>query len=270
MRKILRFLVAGTIAGLFLTGAVGYVGMKRTERQQAGVDRSGTYTLQALLRDEGYSVDRNLRSWNLTNRMALRAYLTDWELPAEMADSRDRQSSDLRAYLERRHDETRPQYLATIGQSCRVWIQRPRPASVAVWDGACVNGYAEGLGILTTRHRHYGEWVSETFEGQMRRGRADGVGVTVSSLGYRYEGDYRDNLFHGEGRLKFDHGGRYEGEFRSGLPNGQGRYAARDQRVAGKWHRGCYTDGKRQTAVLNTDDGCGFTRGSIVWSALFE
>ncbi len=270
MLWFLRQVLIGVICGAWLVLAIGIVGVKRTQRLESGLNRDGTITLQATLRDEGYDVGRNLRDWTDEGRAALAAYAVDWELDTAPVATGDPMTPELIARIRRTHPQTRAQFAETDRPDCRVWLERPEPKGEAVWDGACSAGYANGVGTLTIEHRHRNQPVISTYEGQLIDGKSDGVGIARNWRGYRYEGDFRNGVFHGSGIIGFDDGRGFEGRFKNGLPDGLGTFSTAGGERSGAWSRGCLEDQTGRARVLNTADGCGYTRGAFVWSVLFD
>ena len=64
--------------------------------------------------------------------------------------------------------------------------------------------------------------------------------VLTSADGYRYEGEWRDNLKHGRGKCVFPNGDEYEGEFELDKAAGQGVFT----RPNGNRYEGSYRDDK--------------------------
>ena len=85
------------------------------------------------------------------------------------------------------------------------------------------------------------EWSNgDSYEGTLLAGMRSGQGVFVSkSGGFRYEGEWQNNLQNGRGKTTFEDGDIYEGEMRDGAFHGQGTYLARNgSRYEGEWQRG--------------------------------
>ena len=55
-----------------------------------------------------------------------------------------------------------------------------------------------------------------TYEGEVKKGKADGIGVFTFSDGSTYEGKVSKNRIHGKGKYTDAQGKVYEGKFRSG------------------------------------------------------
>lgn len=109
------------------------------------------------------------------------------------------------------------------------------PALQGRYEGACLNGLAQGLGEAvgaTTRYR--GDFVA---------GRKHGQGVQSWTSGDRYEGGFANDLREGVGEYVWGRGSewagqRYKGEYRADLRHGQGSYRWPDGRqLSGRWIR---------------------------------
>src|SRR5258708_39798053 len=80
----------------------------------------------------------------------------------------------------------RPTLIADPKTGCQVWNLYPDPDDSIRWSGACVNGLAEGPGVL--------QWIVNgreevRYEGEYRNGKENGRGVTTWAHGSRYEGE---------------------------------------------------------------------------------
>jgi hypothetical protein len=149
-----------------------------------------------------------------------------------------------------------PGWLVDSRTGCWVWDPDPRPNETATWSGGCdTYGRATGRGIL--------EWQVEgkvsQYEGDLRRGRANGHGVYISLNGSRLDGEWRDdkanghgimtyangdlydggwsdNRRNGHGVMTFGNGARYEGDWRDDQKNGHGAMTFADgYRFDGEW-----------------------------------
>ncbi|WP_319240487.1 hypothetical protein [uncultured Propionivibrio sp.] len=100
------------------------------------------------------------------------------------------------------------------------------------------------------------EWRNgDSYEGALAAGLRTGTGSFVSKDGgFRYEGDWRENVQSGRGTTRFDDGDVYEGDMAGGLFHGEGVYRSKDGwRYEGEWKNGVkdgqgrltYTDGSR-------------------------
>ena len=130
-------------------------------------------------------------------------------------------------------DLSRPMWLTTRNQPCKVWDATPEPGETVTWSGNCVDGKVSGKGR------------------QVWRGR-EGVSV--------YEGEMRSGKLHGRGTYAWSSGGRFEGMWREGKAHGYGTYTASDGRVfRGNWSSGCFGERHGQWAAIgSTAESCGF------------
>ncbi len=120
--------------------------------------------------------------------------------------------------------------------SCEVWNTYPRSSESANWDGPCVEGRAEGEGVLTWRYRENGDWHQNVYEGAMENGRK-----------------------HGQGTYVWEDESRYEGEWADGKADGYGSYTSpAGNEFTGSWSNGCFHQGDRWATVDTTPAQCGF------------
>lgn len=123
-----------------------------------------------------------------------------------------------------------PGWIADSRTSCRAWNNYPRADDRIAWDGPCVDGYAEGRGVL--------RWFSggenyETDVGEFKRGKLNGSAVVTNPRG------------------------RFEGVFRNNKPNGQGTLRTKDGTIfSGNWSNGCFNEGGRRTFFFTTEAEC--------------
>ncbi len=123
-------------------------------------------------------------------------------------------------------------WVADLKTGCKIWDDAPDPEERMTWSGECVDGMAEGNGILQF---FIGDKPAARYEGDMRNGRADGHGINV-------EPD----------------GGRYEGQWRNNAADGFGTYTRDGKRYEGTWAKGCLKQGADEIAVGVTRESCGF------------
>ncbi len=139
---------------------------------------------------------------------------------------------------------------------CQVWDSNPAENQIARWTGPCVNGKAQGVGVLTwTWTYDEGKQASERYEGEMRAGKAHGQGTYYTAGGDRLEGSFVEGSLHGLGTIYFgpnSHwaGDRYEGEFRDDRRTGQGTYY--------------YANGNRYVGEFRDDKKSGY--GVFTWA----
>jgi len=81
------------------------------------------------------------------------------------------------------------------------------------WDGACVGGFASGVGTVVLD-------PGVRYTGEMRDGWRNGQGKITFPSGNTYEGGFVNSQFSGRGLYIFPDGQRVEGQFRDGNANG--------------------------------------------------
>jgi len=75
-----------------------------------------------------------------------------------------------------------------------------------------------------------------SYVGEIRDGKANGIGYGVWSTGSNYEGEWLDNKRHGPGKHRYPDGARYEGMYVNDLREGDGTYFYRNgQKWIGPW-----------------------------------
>jgi hypothetical protein len=120
--------------------------------------------------------------------------------------------------------------------TCRVWNPHPQLNETVKWSGACVGGFAQGVGTA--------RWIRnnaafETDDGEWQNGYQIGKGRQVWPSG-RYDGEFAASEPQGQGTFVLQ-SARYEGEFRDGKPNGAGTLTTPTGSVQGTWRDGCLT-----------------------------
>ena len=100
---------------------------------------------------------------------------------------------------------------------CKIYGEHTQPIVTVYWDGDCVDGKAEGKGLLRV---HIDDIPFSTYEGEVRQGMAHGYGILISPDNSRYEGEFKDNKMHGHGAIISVDGKRLEGTYHNGLPHG--------------------------------------------------
>jgi hypothetical protein len=126
---------------------------------------------------------------------------------------------------------------------CQIWNPSPQLEESVTWSGSCVQGHAEGKGVV--------QWLKsavpfETDEGEWHSGRQAGNGKQSWPNG-RYEGELTEGEPNGRGVLTIQNL-RYEGEFRNGKPNGLGTLRVGNESVSGDWKDGCL-QGSRKASI---------------------
>ena len=119
---------------------------------------------------------------------------------------------------------------------CKVYNPAPQEEETISWSGNCINGFANGPGIL--------EWykngeLMERYEGDMESGWAQGNGILISETGMRYEGHWNKSAQSGYGKLSHLDGSSYEGQWLNGKPHGRGTYTHPNGDIlSGEWNDG--------------------------------
>jgi hypothetical protein len=116
---------------------------------------------------------------------------------------------------------------------CKVVNPNPRAEESITWTGGCKDGWTEGTGVL----QWYQSGIAdEKYEGEMRRGYAEGKGTQTMVDGGRYEGEFKQSRQHGEGTYYAPDGSIYSGGWKDGKPHGAGTYRTPEGRVIrGEW-----------------------------------
>lgn len=122
---------------------------------------------------------------------------------------------------------------------CKCWTSRNADNRSCTWSGDCLDGYANGSGVLLILQHGYRHTV---FEGTMIKGKAALLGTITWLDGDRYEGEFNDGLPSGFGRFYNDDGDYYEGNFKAGQRSGKGMYWYEPEshflKYEGYWHNG--------------------------------
>ena len=133
--------------------------------------------------------------------------------------------------------------ISTIQDSsgCKVYNPAPQNNETISWSGDCVEGFANGSGIL--------EWYAdgelmERYEGDMELGWAQGNGTLISEKGMRYDGHWNKSAQSGYGKLSHLDGSSYEGQWLDGKPHGRGTYTDPNGDIlSGEWNKGELLEG---------------------------
>ncbi|MBS1690547.1 MAG: hypothetical protein JSS96_17575, partial [Bacteroidetes bacterium] len=97
-----------------------------------------------------------------------------------------------------------PQPIKTSGNGCMIWSDEYSSNDSIIWNGACKNGYASGVGIL--------KWYRDNklvviYKGAMKYGRFNGYGK-YEIIGYAtFEGHFISGALNGKGAAYFSNGG---------------------------------------------------------------
>jgi hypothetical protein len=107
---------------------------------------------------------------------------------------------------------------------CKVYNPHPIKNETIAWSGDCIDGYANGEGVLIWYRKGN---KSDVYKGQMRRGKLHGKGRYVYVDGSSYEGEYVNGYDDGHGLvIQLNNDGSisfcHNGEFKMGRPHGYG------------------------------------------------
>ena len=123
-------------------------------------------------------------------------------------------------------------------KGCKVANPSPKPEESVRWNGPCVDGYADGKGLL----QWYIKNVPNTrYEGTLKRGQLAGQGKLTMPDGATYDGHWLAGKQQGKGVQSMPDGSRYEGEWKNGQPDGRGVFRnAAGETLDGEWSEGGY------------------------------
>lgn len=86
---------------------------------------------------------------------------------------------------------------------------------------------------------HYNE--SETYAGEFKDGKKCGKGVLKYANGWKYSGDFENDVCEGVGELVHDKGDTYKGQFHNGQCHGQGTATySNGNKYTGSWENGTW------------------------------
>ena len=121
---------------------------------------------------------------------------------------------------------------------CKVANPSPKRSETVSWSGKCVEGYADGKGLLQW---YVGGVPSTRYEGTLHGGLLSGQGKLTMPNGGTYEGDWLAGKQDGKGVQAMPDGSRYNGEWKEGLPNGHGEMrSASGETLTGEWKEGTF------------------------------
>jgi hypothetical protein len=117
------------------------------------------------------------------------------------------------------------------------------------WTGACVSGFAEGLGTATFNH----DGQTQSFTAYFVHGVIpDGHVITRWGKGWSYDGETVGGRFNGPGILTTDSSDRFDGHWNDGKMNGFGvLLRANGERYVGDWKN----DKPNGRGALRNSDG---------------
>lgn len=115
--------------------------------------------------------------------------------------------------------------LIRTDEGCYLNNSLSKPKETASWTGGCVDGWADGFGVM----RWYSDGVlTETYVGEYKKGRINGVGQYTWQDGGIQTGVWVDDVMQGLGEAiagKGRHRGDvYVGNFKDGMMHGRGKY----------------------------------------------
>jgi hypothetical protein len=134
------------------------------------------------------------------------------------------------------YSQTSGEFISDTKTGCKVFNSIPQPNEKIEYVGRCVDGYADGLGVLI--------WYKDGVffakdEGVWKKGKQIGLGTSTFANGDKYVGEFKGD-YNGQGTYTFTSGSKYVGEFKDGKYNGQGtEYAANGSII----NQGIWADG---------------------------
>ena len=152
---------------------------------------------------------------------------------------------------------------------CSLYSAGASPGDTVQWTGACVAGYAEGLGTATFTHEGQTQSFTSNFvhgvipdghvitrwgkgwsyDGETTAGRFNGFGVLTTEASERFAGRWDNGKMNGFGVLLRANGERYWGDWKDDKPNGKGQLRNSD----GTLVTGDFVDGKLDKAEKSGD-----------------
>ena len=152
--------------------------------------------------------------------------------------------------------------------TCALFSTDAQPGDTVSWTGACVDGYAEGLGTATFTHDGQAQSFTANFvhgvvpdghvitrwgqgwsyDGETVGGRFNGPGILTTDASDRFDGFWSDGKMNGFGVLLRANGERYVGDWKDDKPNGNGELRHSD----GSRMSGVFVDGKLEKAETPT------------------
>ena len=141
------------------------------------------------------------------------------------------------------HGQTlKDEWVVCNNQGCKLLDPYYSDGVTMKWEGACVNGKANGYGKLT-KYKD-GEYES-TYEGEFKNGIREGIGKFSHKDGTVREGVFINGQMTGRGTMHSEDGQRYEGEFINYRIHGNGiAYFPNGSKFEGFFVSGNYYTGK--------------------------
>ena len=151
---------------------------------------------------------------------------------------------------------------------CSLYSAGAGPGDTTQWTGACIGGYAEGLGTATFSHDGQSQSFTANFvhgvipdghvitrwgqgwsyDGETVGGRFNGPGILTTDASDRFDGLWNNGKMTGFGVLLRANGERYAGDWKDDKPNGKGELRQPD----GSLVSGDFVDGKLDKAQAPT------------------
>jgi hypothetical protein len=153
---------------------------------------------------------------------------------------------------------------------CSLYSAGAGPGDTVQWTGACVGGYAEGLGTATFAHDGQTQSFTANFvhgvipdghvitrwgrgwsyDGETIAGRFNGSGILTTDASDRFDGQWNDGKMNGFGVLLRANGERYVGDWKDDKPNGKGEL----RHVDGSQVSGNFVDGKLENGKADQSE----------------
>ena len=86
------------------------------------------------------------------------------------------------------------EWILSSDTKCKLWNPSPTTNESITWNGSCLDGIAQGRGIVQW---FLNELPTNRYEGQVEAGKRHGLGVVTYKNGVRIEGQFRDGIPHG-------------------------------------------------------------------------
>jgi hypothetical protein len=153
--------------------------------------------------------------------------------------------------------------------TCSLYSAGAASGDTVQWTGACIDGYAEGLGTATFTHEGQTQSFTANFvhgvipdghvitrwgrgwsyDGETIGGRFNGTGILTTDSSDRFDGQWNDGKMNGFGVLLRANGERYVGDWKDDKPNGKGELRHAD----GSQVTGDFLDGKLEKNSVEGD-----------------
>jgi hypothetical protein len=170
--------------------------------------------------------------------------------------------------------------------ACSLYSAGAATGDTVSWTGACVDGYAEGLGTATFTHDGQSQIFTANFQhgvipdghvitrwgagwsydGETVGGRFQGAGILTTNASDRFEGQWADGKMIGFGVLRRANGERYAGDWKNDKPNGMGELFHAD----GSKLAGTFADGKLVQVVADNKPATSLKAGAAKTGATLD